>query len=91
MNVKELIDRLALLPQEAEVWVASDAEGNDHSPLDDVAKSLYHKDESIHPDDTTFDGYKDEHMWGDETEEELKADYEIWKKDLVTRVTLWPV
>lgn len=93
MLVKELIEELKSLPQDAEVWMSSDGEGNRHSPLADLGKSLCHSEDGdpIHPDDVNLESYKDENAWGDETEEELRDDYEEWKSSLVTRVTLWPV
>ena len=42
MNVKQLIAKLAELPEDMEVIIQKDAEGNEFSPLNDVdTESLY--------------------------------------------------
>lgn len=41
MTVSDLRAALAHLPDDMPVVMASDAEGNDHSPLDDAAQAMY--------------------------------------------------
>lgn len=45
MKVNELIEILKQLPQDAEVIMSSDAEGNNYSPLDGFSEG------TIHPED----------------------------------------
>lgn len=57
MKVHELIAELSKLPQDFEVFVSSDAEGNSYNELTDVSVSPYVFDDPyyeyhlIHPDD----------------------------------------
>lgn len=41
MTVKELIKKLKSMPQDAEVVMSSDAEGNSHSPVDEAYDGWY--------------------------------------------------
>jgi len=41
MKIKELIEALSLFPQEREVIMARDPEGNGYSPLSDIDRCLY--------------------------------------------------
>ena len=76
MNVKELIEHLQKLPQEAEVIMSKDSEGNAFSPYVDFSDKYHYVPES------TSCGY----LWGydDEEEESEKPD------NAVPCVVLWP-
>jgi len=41
MTVKELIDQLKSLPDDMEVIISKDAEGNSHSPMYNVSEGWY--------------------------------------------------
>lgn len=75
MNVKELIEQLKKLPQEAEVVMAKDAEGNSFSPY------ANHSDQYHYIPNSTWSG----ELWGGEDEEDEKPD------NAVKCVVLWPV
>jgi hypothetical protein len=53
-TVRELVQKLNQYPSDAVVIVSSDAEGNSHSPLDDVSSGVYVAD-------STWSGELSEH------------------------------
>lgn len=61
MNVKELREVLADYPDDMEVIVQADAEGNGYSPLAGTEEAWYDAevDEDIHPDDYDAEDYPD--------------------------------
>lgn len=71
MNVKELIEVLQQLPQEAEVIIAKDPEGNGYSPLSNVA------DKGVYVPETTWRGEVYSTEW---TAEEAGMDDEEWEQ-----------
>lgn len=64
MNVKELREVLAEYPDDMEVILQKDAEGNGYSPLAGAESSMYQAEEewsgeAIHPDDYDPEDYPD--------------------------------
>jgi len=80
MTVKELIEALQKLPQDHQVLIASDAEGNDINNFEDLSVGYFGKPGEINPWDN---GYVDEADWNPEN------DYEgAYPGD--NAVVLWP-
>jgi len=61
VNVKELREALKDYPDDMEVIIQEDPEGNGYSPLDDTEESWYETEvgEAIHPDDYDPEDYPD--------------------------------
>lgn len=84
MNVKELIELLATLPQEATVVVAKDSEGNGWSPLIEITEGKYA------PESTWSGYYIDKEYIGND--EYAQPEDQLGKGFTVTdAICLWPV
>jgi len=86
MNVKELKELLNTLPDDTEIVMSCDAEGNRFSPLAD-SSSQYH-----YLPDTTWSG----DLWSEEDERDydpdIPEDAEVCPPvDAVKALVLWPV
>lgn len=83
MNVKELRELLATLPDDMEIILSKDSEGNRFSPLSD-----YNAD-SIYVPDSTYSGDVYDDVW---TAEDASMDEEVWQKllDGPRVLVLWP-
>ena len=55
MTAAALINALNAYPANTRVCIASDAEGNSYSPVDEAAPALWNGEEVIHPDDKEGD------------------------------------
>lgn len=85
MKVSELIAELQKMPQDAEVILQKDSEGNGYTPL------LGADDECIYvPDDNTWSGIVYDTKW---TSEDADMDSDEWQKILAKPrcVVLFPV
>ena len=100
MKVKELIELLQKLDQEALVIMSKDAEGNSFSPLDEVETCLYQPDstwsgdrDSIFDGDTSSDDFDTfiEDYYSDDIEEGKKTYFELLNSPENQAVCLWPV
>lgn len=83
MNVKELRDLLLTLPDDMEIILSKDSEGNNFSPLADYG------DNSIYIPETTYSGLVYDDVW---TAEDACMDEADWQKHLDNPrvLVLWP-
>lgn len=83
MNVKQLRDLLNTLPDDMEIILSKDSEGNRFSPLAD-----YNAD-SIYQPETTYSGLVYDDCW---TAEDACMDDDDWQKLLTNPrvLVLWP-
>lgn len=83
MNVKKLRDILSTLPDDMEIILSKDGEGNSFSPLSDYS------DSSIYFPQTTYSGVVYDDCW---TAEDACMDEGDWKSLLKSPrvLVLWP-
>jgi hypothetical protein len=78
MKIRELIAELQELPEELDVIVAKDAEGNGYSPLENLSERLYKPD-------SPYSG-----SLIDEDQEDEFDDEEEDEGSVIKSVVLWP-